>query len=224
MKQQAQSAEFKMLRYFSITSLLCILVAGTVLVGIYRKVAIRNMIDLGERSNLVLAKAVLNTVRPELVDYLTSVADVAGKEVKAYPISDSLERAIQDIMKDTTVVRIKLYNRRGTVAFSTKTSQIGGPQSGNLGFRSAIHGSVASKLVYRDTFNRFDRETEEDNLIQSYVPVRLAPTAPTVGVFEVYTDVSPLVHRTERVMFLIIGGVAAVLLQTYREVNFARVL
>jgi signal transduction histidine kinase len=68
-----------------------------------------------------------------------------------------------------------------------------------------------SALIYRDAFNRFDQATEDDNLIQTYVPVRVVPTDPILGVMEIYTDGNAVVARNERAELYILAGLAAIL-------------
>jgi signal transduction histidine kinase len=80
---------------------------------------------------------------------------------------------------------------------------------------AAMKGGVKSKLIYRDTFNLFDQEGEEDNLIQTYVPIKEAPWGPVVGVFEVYKDVMPMARRIERTEVLMAFWVAATLFGLY---------
>jgi signal transduction histidine kinase len=118
-------------------------------------------------------------------------------------------------MRGQSIVRIKIYNRLGVVVFSTKPSQIGHDQRDNAGFIAAINGDVRNTLIYRDTFNSFDRATEEDNLMQSYLPVRHSPVDPIRGVFEIYTDVNNLVHQTERTEFIILSGAILILSTLY---------
>jgi signal transduction histidine kinase len=113
------------------------------------------------------------------------------------------------------VVKIKLYDRHGTVAFSTQSSQIGRKQGDNPGFRKAINGQVASSLLYRDTFNRFDGTTAEDNLMQTYIPLRDGRDAPPLGVFEIYTDINPLVRENERNLIIILIGAEIILALLY---------
>ncbi len=88
-------------------------------------------------------------------------------------------------------------------------------QNHNQGFIIAINGGVASALIYRDTFNSFDGATEEDNLMQTYIPVRAGPAEPIQGVFELYTDVNSLVHQTERTEFIIMAGAILILSALY---------
>ena len=57
------------------------------------------------------------------------------------------------------------------VVYSTKEKQIGDDARQNQAYISAMQGRITSTLRYRDTFNIFDQATEEDNLIQTYIPI-----------------------------------------------------
>lgn len=206
---------FKLLRFYSITSFIGVLIAGALLTVFYRQVTVRGISDLVAKNNLALAQTALNAVRPALVDYLDSVADAGPRQVLATTLTPPVAEAVTDLMKDAAVARIKIYNRNGIVAFSTKTSQIGNDQRGNPGFIAAIRGQVAGELIYRDSFNGFDGATEEDNLMQTYIPVRAGPTEPVAGVFEIYTDVNHLVRQNERTVFVLLAGVGAILALLY---------
>src|SRR5690606_21052152 len=56
---------------------------------------------------------------------------------------------------------------------------------------------------------------EEDNLMQTYIPVRASATEPVQGVFEIYTDVNDLVHQIERTEFIIMAGAMLILSGLY---------
>lgn len=213
--QAEADAMFRMLRYFSLTSFLCILVASLVLMVFFRQVAIREIVSLGERHNIALGKAALMTVRQELIDFLAATAEIDPALLPSYPMNSSLANALRELMTDTTVVRIKIYNHKGRVVFSTNPASTGRDQSDNAGWRAAMAGAVASKLVYRDSFNQFDQQTEEDNLIQTYVPVRLSNAYPVMGVFEVYVDVNAMVKDSERAQWLIVGGATLIMIALY---------
>jgi signal transduction histidine kinase len=204
-----------LVRRFSIGCFVGIVVAAVALMLFYRHMAIDTIVELGERDNEALAQSVLNSVRPELVDYLTSISRVSKEKIRAQSLPLVLEQAIKASMTDTKVVRIKFYNRDGMVVMSTRTTQVGDDQQANIGFLSAINGTVISELVYRDSFNLFDQHSEDDNLIQTYVPVRASPAQPIVGVLEIYTDVDALVTRTERSQIQIMLGVVIVLASLY---------
>jgi signal transduction histidine kinase len=206
---------FRMLRYFSIASLVSILIAAAALTLLYRKVAMNDIVRLGETNNIALSQAELNSVRPQLVEYLASVTKVSGAQEYVFPLMEGLDKALQSIMNNTTVVRIKLFSNDGFVVFATDAKHIGLDESENPGVVSAINGKTFSRLVYRDTFNLFDRVTSEDNLVQTYIPIRQTPTSPIVGVFEIYTDANLLVSQAEHTELIILLGVAMIFLLLY---------
>ncbi len=205
----------KLLRYYAIASLACVLVAAVLLTAMYRSVSLETVVRMTERGNLALGQAVLNSVKAELLAYVddASRAPPAGREASAFP--RELEKEIRALMQDTTVVKVKIYSRHGTVVYSTQAGEIGDSQADNPGFIGAIGGTPVSEIVYRDTFNSFDRTTEEDNLLQTYIPIRASASDGVRGVFEIYTDVNPLLAQSERMLFIILGGAVLVLTMLY---------
>lgn len=173
--------------------------------------AIQGIVQLGKQSNSALAQTALNSVRDPLLEYLT---EASGAPRKHLPLSAKLDRAIQNMMNGTTVVRVTIFNEQGRVLFSTKAEQIGREEQINEGFAAAIRSNVHSRLIYHDRFT-LDPVTEDDNLIQTSLPVRRTPTTAVLGVFEIYTDVNPLVLATEHTQLIIMAGGAAILLLLY---------
>lgn len=206
---------FKLLRFYSIASLAAVLVTAVLLAWLYRQVAISGIVQLAERTNMTLANAAMNPIKPVLFEFLDTAADFGRGSATPPPLPPELIKSIKALMQDRTVVRVKIFNRHGVVVFSTKPSQIGDDQNPNEGFNIAINGGVGSSLIYRDTFNAFDRATEEDNLMQTYLPVRASPAEPIHGVFELYTDVNRLVHQTERTEFIVVTGSVLILSLLY---------
>jgi signal transduction histidine kinase len=199
------------MRFYSITSLAGFVVTAALLMVFVRQMVIDDIVQLAQRSNLALVNSILSAVKADLVDYLAGVQDAAPHQPVAQKLSAHLTANIVELMRDGSVTRIKVYNRRGIVVFSTKSEQIGDTKEENEGFTSAMGGKVLSTVVYRDTFNRFDQETEEDNLMQTYVPVRGDPTQPISGVLEIYTDITPLVYLNERTEFGLLALVGLLL-------------
>ena len=205
----------RMLRLYGLTSLLGVLLAAALIFFFVRKVAIDDIVELAERSNIALAQSVLGLVKHDLVEFLQTAEDVAPGRPEPRKLPAGLDEAINDLMANPAVVRLKIYNAAGVVAFSTKFTQFGEVHEKNDGFDSAMAGKVVSSLAYRDAFNPFDRHTEDDNLIQTYIPVRRSATEPIMGVFEIYTDGNPLVSRNERASLQILAGVGAILALLY---------
>jgi len=191
------------------------MIAAVLLVLFFRHMAISDIVILGERNSVVLAKIVLNSVKGELVNYLITTADNNENSPDNYKLPLKLDKAIQTIMADSTVIRLKIYNQHGIVVFSTKPEQIGREQNSHVQFKSALGGKVTSNLIYNDTFNIFQKPSEEDNLVQSYLPVRHSATSPVYGVFEIYTDVRSIVSLIERTEVIVFLGVIIILVLLY---------
>jgi signal transduction histidine kinase len=203
------------MRFYSITSLAGFVVTAALLMVFVRQLVIEDIVQLAQRSNLALVNSILNSVRSDMVEFLAGAQDAVPHQPLQQELPARLAASIVEMMRDGSVARIKVYNRRGIVVFSTKSDQIGDTMEDNAGFTSAMGGRVLSTVVYRDTFNRFDRETEEDNLMQTYVPVRSDPTKPISGVLEIYTDITPLVYLNERTEFGLLALVGLLLAVLY---------
>ena len=67
---------FKLLRYYSVASLVAVLATAVLLTWFYRQVAIQGIVQLAERSNLTLAQVAMNPIKPALLEFLDATADL----------------------------------------------------------------------------------------------------------------------------------------------------
>jgi len=199
-----------LLRTYALASLVVMFAAGAVMFLHHRSALVHSIEAVAETSSVATARMALYPIRALLADYIEA-ANRSDRDPTAAEMPAALQEAILEILRDSRVARIKIYNRRGLVIYSTHPGQIGSPQEANPGFSRAMAGSVSMQLIYRDTFNAFDRATEDDNLVQTYIPVRRMPAAPAIGVFEVYTDVNALVLEVERTeLSMLVGTVVMI--------------
>jgi diguanylate cyclase (GGDEF)-like protein len=210
---------FKLLRYFSIATLIAI-TSVTIFLGLfYRQTAIKDLIKMGEAKNVALTQAFINSLWPQFGPFVRSVSELSPDELQGYPELDRLHKAVLAQMKGLSVVKVKIYNLDGMTVFSTEPSQIGQDKSMNPGFLSARSGTVISELTHRGQIYSFEGELFHRDILSSYLPIRKGP-GPVEAVFELYSDVTPLVERIKHTQRKMVTGVIGSLLFLYMVLFF----
>ena len=206
---------FKLLRYFSIISLIAFTIVIILLGWLYRRAAEQDLLRLQEALNVTLTQTFANSLWFDYAPFVQSAQTLTAEDLRNHPQTDSLGQAVMAQMKGSSVVKVKIYNLDGLTLFSTQASQIGEDKSDNAGFLAARNGEVASELAFRDTFSAFEGEIADRNVLSSYIPIRPEGSDDIQGVFEIYSDVTPLLQQiniTQRNIFI---GVAAILIALY---------
>ena len=198
---------FNLTRYYSIASLVCIVIAAAVLGMFYRHLSLNSLTRMAEGRNAALTNVFDNALRPHFSPLLRPGANI--RPSPAAPAVASLRREVVALMKDTSAVRVKIYNLDGLTVFSTDSQQIGESRRENQGFQAASQNRLASELTHRNTFSAFDRVVESRDLLSTYIPLVHQQGDGVQGVLELYSDVTPFLaelNRTQwRVVCLVIG-------------------
>jgi diguanylate cyclase (GGDEF)-like protein len=198
---------FRLTRYFSIASLLGVLVVLAVLLFIYRHFAFGALEQHQTRNNVAITQIFASTLWPNHASYAKSASAIPKAELQQRP---EVARIREDVLRQMTglmVVKVKIYNLDGLTVFSTDPKQIGEDKSTNSGFLAAKAGGAVSEITFRDRFDAFEQVISDRNLISSYVPIRTNPSSPVEGVMEVYSDVTDYVAELERTTWEIVAGV-----------------
>ncbi len=190
---------FRLIRYYSLASAVAILAATVVLVVLYRQNAVNELIETAEIENVALARSFANIIWPKFSPYIASVSGQDGDALRARPETRQIHAALVSITAGLPVLKVKIYDLDGLTVYSSEPSQIGAYKSDNQGFlTSALEGNPASKLSYRDTFSAFSGMVDSRDLVETYIPIHGGGGA-IEGVFELYTDVTPLKSRIDYV-------------------------
>lgn len=190
------------------------------LVGAQRKAALANLLTAHEAGHITLATVLANALWDSHFVPLVAAAQrlpidhcrllggpadqgrrecfaVVGKQIRSTPGFAGVDAAVHAMMRNSLVFKIKVYDPRGITVYSSELAQIGEDKATNKGWLSAIEGKRASELVHRDRFSAFEGVVENRDLIQSYLPVPSRDGKAIAAVFEIYSDVTPLLRQIE---------------------------
>lgn len=200
---------FQLLKRFSLVSLSSFAIATGLLAGFYRHRAVQSLVIAAEENNVVLTQVFANTVWPEYGTFLSSTQALSDEELAAHPTTERLYQDILAKFEGVHVAKVKVFDLQGRTVFSSDLSQIGADKSQSQGFLAAISGSVVSQLGHRDTFQALQTTLTDRHLLSSYVPIYAEGSEQEIlGVFELYTDVTPLVtHISQTQRSIILGSV-----------------
>lgn len=197
---------FKLNRYFSLASLIGISIAVIILSVFFRQLALQTLMEHQTRANTDLTRSFANAVWSPFDKYVRQSLSLSTEALRQHPELKKLQQITRQQMQGTNIVKVKVYNLNGVTVFSTDPKQIGKDKSQNPGFLQAKAGAVASEITFRNEFYAFENVIVDRNLIASYIPIR-QQDKPVVAVFEVYSDVTPLVENMKMSQYKIILGV-----------------
>ena len=189
---------FPLLRYFSIASLISV-IATTVLLGVlHNRVEREQLLKIGESNHVALAQSFANSLLPQFRQLAETARQVGIESLPQHPDFLAMHRGVLDAMRNTQVVKVKVYDLGGKTIFSTEAVQVGKDYSGNAGFLAARDGKPRSELTHRDRFSAFDREIVDRDVLSSYVALQAKGSDSAEGVLEVYSDVTEWIAHADQ--------------------------
>ncbi len=166
---------FRLLRFYSITSLAAILAIAIVLTLYYRHTAMQQVVQLVEENNVALAQAALMSLKPELDDFIRLNAAPGSWNAAVRSTAFHFGTRMSEVMRNASLLRVELYNAEGRIIWSSETSQIGITEPADAGFAAALEGRVVSRLLPRGSSELATMTS--GSVVETYIPVRLPGSA-----------------------------------------------
>ena len=186
-----------LIRFFLVTGLVLTIAITTVLV-LHRQSEVRRLIGFEERQNIILAQYISNTIWPKFALFVKSSGPYSRDKLRNSPDFKEFHRLVLSISTDIPVLKVKVYDLNGNTVYSSDLDEIDEEShSGHAHFIKVKQGEPVSKLSYRDSFSAFSGYVSGLDVIESYIPV-WQDNGEIEAIFELYTDVSPLMVEISR--------------------------
>jgi diguanylate cyclase (GGDEF)-like protein len=206
---------FRLLRYFSVASLVSMVLAAIVLGSLHQLFEKNHLLGYGESRNVALTQAFSNRIWPQFRNFANEAKSLDADALRRHPDTAKLRLSVRDAVRNTPTVRVIIYQLDGRILFSTDAAQIGASNGSDAGFVSARPGLALSEITHYDKFSDYDGELVNRDVLSSYIPLRSNADAPIEGVMAIYTDVTDLLASDERQQRLVTLSVVAVLTLLY---------
>src|SRR5262245_62009594 len=104
---------FRLVRYFSITSLLVFLMVMAFIAYRSSYISIKDMVTIRERSNVELAQVYANIVWTQYSDFIESADTMDTDEILSSPQLTELDTTLREYTAGSSVTKIKIYALNG---------------------------------------------------------------------------------------------------------------
>lgn len=157
---------------------------------IYRMVFLV-MIVFSILSHFVVHKYVFEQFNNELMKYVLNEATQVGNHIAVHQgnatKSEVLQMAMDRILKDFVIMKIKLFDADGVIIHSTKADEIGSKNSHDYFYNIVQKGQIYYKVV-KSGANSLEDEKQQRDVAEIYIPI--LENGIFVGASEIYYDIT----------------------------------
>jgi len=171
---------------------------------------------------------VVNFVMAARIDdiLLKSYSDVSASTIRLFvsskltkqdftkPLSAQRYKEIDSLFdnhaEETNILKIKLWNRKGQVIYSSDKSIVGKIFPVKHELEEALEGTPEAEIV--DTSeaaeNKYDKK-DFSRAVETYIPIRPPDSKQIEGSYEAYLDIAPLTEAANHEKVVVISGIIA---------------
>ncbi len=202
---------FKLVRYFSLTSLTAFAIAFYSLNKFYQEHAIETATRAGESRNIIAAQLIGQSFLQNHNDLLLPGTTLSQSSLRDYPKLRFVSLDIQNRISGTSIQKVTIFDLNGRILFTKNLNGIGKYAAPGGGYWSARQGQVVTELNHarkqakdegRSNQSKIKHNTtslDDKDILNTYVPIRsYGLTGPVQAVIEIYSDVSSLIKEEQQ--------------------------
>ncbi len=186
---------FNLLRYFSLTSAVVVVIATVGVITLYRHIAVDDIVGSAETENAGLAQSFADQIWPAFAPHFESVDGTDLDALRTSFETTALQLSLESLTRGLPVLKVRIYTAAGHLAFSSTIEEIGraAPQL-DQAVSTAMSGTVSSALLRRDDYIMPSGALQDRYLVETHLPI-LGEDNTVQGIFELHTDVTDLMVR-----------------------------
>jgi len=183
---------FNLLRYFSLTSAVVVVIATMIVINLYRHIAVDDLVESAETENAGLAQSFADQIWPAFSPHFASVDSSKLEALRTSVETSALQLSLESLTRGLPVLKVRIYTAEGYLAFSSTIEEIGRvePEPAQA-ITDALSGTVSSALSRRDDYLMPSGASKDRYLVETYLPI-LGEDDTIQGIFELHTDVTDL--------------------------------
>jgi len=183
-----------LVKYFSLTSLVVIIIPTLLLSIFISQQAKKELLRKSEQYALLVAINLNHQVFTQFV--LPTVLKFGRVQLSNPTQYERLDKIIRNTIHGFKIDRVEVYDLNELVTYSTDRALVGQPGLGGIDFRLARQGKSSSRLVSRGSFLGFELgAVARQRQLKTYIPLRMERPLSReggriLGVFEITQDIS----------------------------------
>ena len=141
---------FSVRRYFSVASLIGIVIAAFVFMYFFRIASMQDLVDGGEQENIAITRALVNNIWPEFAPFMQQASTMDVHELVKHDIYRKTHINTLKSITGLPILKVKIYDLHGKTVFSTDKTELGEQEPADYpGNISAKTGEIITKISLR---------------------------------------------------------------------------
>lgn len=205
---------FRLVKYFTFTSLIVIFLGTVVLSVLNTHWARRMQRNKSEDYALVLVENLNHQIFTQfLIPVLIRYGKIQLREKEQF---EWMDKVVRSTLHSFKVDQVTLYDISNTVSYSFNKSMIGQKEIGGAGYQNALQGKSTSRLYQRGSFWEIMLGVPKESKLITSAPLRMERPmstlpGPVLGVVEIVQDLSEEYQTIFKFQILVILTYALVM-------------
>ncbi|MCI0505799.1 MAG: ATP-binding protein [Gammaproteobacteria bacterium] len=213
--------EFSVRRYFSVASLVGIIIAALIFMYFLRLASMQNLVDGGEKENIAVTRALVNNIWPDFAPFLDQASAMDVAELVEHEVFRKTHMNTLKNVLGLPILNIKIFDLNGKTVFSTDQTELGEQKPVDYpSYAAAKTGEIITLISLRDKFNAIQGELTNRRIASSYLPIYDPNGSNVRAVFEVYYDITESYDQMERNLMMAFSGIFIIFAILYLTLFF----